>query len=161
RYRDQKHQAPKRFVPLEKQRSPLPRKSPAMDVPTTTSPSLLSHGDNNVGHGEGDRPRPILRRLCRSCSECLRKKKSCDGQRPCRRCVRSGDQCTYSERRRYGEGPHAQKRQPRGPDRDGVNAKEVLLHSTTGVLMTSGMLPFKRCRLSASPATGLVGMQEN
>ncbi|CAM9742317.1 unnamed protein product [Ectocarpus sp. 6 AP-2014] len=27
--------------------------------------------------------------------------------------------------------------------------------------MTSGMLPFKRCRLSASPATGLVGMQEN
>ncbi|CAN0188031.1 unnamed protein product [Ectocarpus sp. 4 AP-2014] len=53
------------------------------------------------------------------------------------------------------------RHRPQGPDRDGVNAKEVLLHSTTGALMTSGMLPFKRCKLSASPATGLVGMQEN
>ncbi|CAN0350071.1 unnamed protein product [Ectocarpus sp. 12 AP-2014] len=53
-----------------------------------------------------------------------------------------------------------QRHRPQGPDQDGVNTKEVLLHSTTGALMTSGV-PFKRCRLSASPATGLVGMQEN
>ncbi|CAM9741827.1 unnamed protein product [Ectocarpus sp. 6 AP-2014] len=100
--------------------------------------------------------------MCRSCSECGRKKKSCDGKRPCGRCVRSGDQCTYSERRhRYDDRRHVQRHRPQGPDRDGMNAKEVLLHSTTGALVTSGMLPFKRCRLSASPATGLVGMQEN
>ncbi|CAM9385332.1 unnamed protein product [Ectocarpus sp. 8 AP-2014] len=132
-----------------------------MDASTTASPSL-NHGDNDVGHEEGSCSRPILRRMRRSCSECGRKKKSCDGQRPCGRCARSGDQCTYSERRhRYDYRRHVQRHRPQGPDRDGVNAKEVLLHSTTGALMTSGMLPFKRCRLSASPAAGLVGMQEN
>eukprot|EP00903_Cladosiphon_okamuranus_P015988 g14766.t1 len=36
------------------------------------------------------------------------------------------------------------------------------MHSTFGaVLGHKNILPFKRCRLSASPATGLVGMQEN
>ncbi|CAM9883013.1 unnamed protein product, partial [Ectocarpus sp. 12 AP-2014] len=78
------------------------------------------------------------------------------------RCVRSGDQCTYSERRhRYDYRRHMQRQPLQGPHRDGVNAKDSLLHSATGALVTSDMLPFKRCRLSASPATGLVGMQEN
>ncbi|CAM9890279.1 unnamed protein product [Ectocarpus sp. 12 AP-2014] len=132
-----------------------------MDVSTTTSPSW-SHGNNHVGHEEGNHLRPILRRMCRSCSECARKKKSCDGKRPCGRCMRSGDQCTYSERRRYGERARMQRHQPQGPDRNGMKAEDALLDSTTGALVTSGMLPFKsRCRLSASPATGLVGMQEN
>ncbi|CAN0559875.1 unnamed protein product, partial [Ectocarpus sp. 12 AP-2014] len=57
-------------------------KSPAMDASTTTSPSL-NHRNNDVGHEEGDCSRPILRRMRRSCSECGRRKKSCDGQRPC------------------------------------------------------------------------------
>ncbi|CAM9214136.1 unnamed protein product [Ectocarpus sp. 12 AP-2014] len=131
-----------------------------MDASTSTSPSL-SHGDNDVRHEEENRSRPILRIMCRSCSECGRKKKSCDGKRPCGRCVRSGDHCTYSERRRYGERARMQRHRPHGPFRNGVRAKEVLLHSTTDALVTSGILPFKRCRLSASPATGLVGMQEN
>ncbi|CAM9742247.1 unnamed protein product, partial [Ectocarpus sp. 6 AP-2014] len=105
-----------------------------------------------------------------SCAGCVGAAQNADEKRRvvmvndlvARRCVRSGDQCTYSERRhRYDYRRHVQRHRPLGPDRDGVNAKEVLLHSTTGVLMTSGMLPFKRCRLSASPATGLVGMQEN
>ncbi|CAB1099293.1 unnamed protein product [Ectocarpus sp. CCAP 1310/34] len=79
-----------------------------------------------------------------------------------RRCVQSGDQYTYSERwHQYDYRRHMQRHRSQGPDRYGVNAKEVLLHSTTGALKTSGMLPFKRCGLSASPATGLVGMQEN
>ncbi|CBN75491.1 expressed unknown protein [Ectocarpus siliculosus] len=81
--------------------------------------------------------------MCRSCSECARKKKSCDGKRPCGRCVRSGDQCTYSERRRYGERARMRQHQPQGPDRNGIKAKDVLLHSTTGALVTSGVLPFK------------------
>ncbi|CAM9342421.1 unnamed protein product [Ectocarpus sp. 12 AP-2014] len=132
-----------------------------MDASTTTSASL-NHGDNDVGHEEGICSLPILRRMRRSCSECGRKKKSCDGQRPCGRCVRSGDECTYSERRhRYDYRRHMQRHRFQGPDRDDVNSKEVLLNSTTGAFMTSDMLPFKRCRLSASPATGLVGMQEN
>lgn len=61
-----------------------------------------------------------------------------------RRCVRSGDQCMYSVRRQRGDRAHMQQYQPQGPDRDGVNADEVLLHSTTGALITSGVLPLKR-----------------
>ncbi|CAN0460164.1 unnamed protein product, partial [Ectocarpus sp. 8 AP-2014] len=44
---------------------------------------------------------------------------------------------------------------------DDVNVEEALLHHTTGALLSPSVLPLKRCRLSASPATGLVGMQEN
>ncbi|CAM9951534.1 unnamed protein product [Ectocarpus fasciculatus] len=91
----------------------------------------------------------------RSCSECGRKKRSCDGQRPCGRCVVSGSDCTYTERRRHVHQPRRQQ------DRDDVDVKGVLLHHTTGALGSSAVLPWKRCRLSASPATGLVGMQEN
>ncbi|CAM9752876.1 unnamed protein product [Ectocarpus fasciculatus] len=113
----------------------------------------------------------------RSCSECGRKKKSCDGQQPCGRCVESGSQCTYSKRRWHLAQPHQHQRQSQRLDRDGARGREVLLESThPGALAASGMLPMKRYytlsssgqlaipimfRLSASPATGLVGMQEN
>ncbi|CAM9737968.1 unnamed protein product [Ectocarpus fasciculatus] len=42
-----------------------------------------------------------------------------------------------------------------------MNSTELLRHSSSGALVACGMLPLKRFRLSASPATGLVGMQEN
>ncbi|CAM9247501.1 unnamed protein product [Ectocarpus fasciculatus] len=42
-----------------------------------------------------------------------------------------------------------------------MQSTEVLRHSSAGALLACGMLPLKRLRLSASPATGLVGMQEN
>ncbi|CAN0026666.1 unnamed protein product [Ectocarpus sp. 4 AP-2014] len=42
-----------------------------------------------------------------------------------------------------------------------MQSTELLRHSSSGALLACGMLPVKRFRLSASPATGLVGMQEN
>ncbi|CAM9453110.1 unnamed protein product [Ectocarpus fasciculatus] len=74
----------------------------------------------------------------RSCSECGRKKRSCDGQRPCGRCVVSGSDCTYTERRRHVHQPRRQQ------DRDDVDVKGVLLHHTTGALGSSAVLPWKR-----------------
>ncbi|CAN0519507.1 unnamed protein product, partial [Ectocarpus sp. 8 AP-2014] len=53
-------------------------------------------------------------------------------------------------------------RQPQSPDLDGVRNSEALLQSSPpGERVSSGMLPLKRFRVSASPATGLVGMEEN
>ncbi|CAM9901202.1 unnamed protein product [Ectocarpus fasciculatus] len=113
--------------------------------------------------------RPALPGMRRSCSECGRKKKSCDGQQPCGRCVRSGNECTYSKRRWHLPKPHQEQRQRQGPDRDGAHDRDLMLQSsppgvlsTTGrALATTGRIPLKRVRLSASPATGLVGMREN
>ncbi|CAN0123290.1 unnamed protein product [Ectocarpus sp. 6 AP-2014] len=124
-----------------------------------TSGTEPSKGNNDDGTAAC--LRPILPGIRRSCSECGRKKKRCDGQRPCRRCVRSDSQCTYSKRRRSLLQPHKQTHL-RQPDRDGAHGGEVPLHSTPpGALATSGRLPLARFGLSASPATGLVGMQEN
>ncbi|CAM9379178.1 unnamed protein product, partial [Ectocarpus fasciculatus] len=78
-----------------------------------------------------------------------------------RRCVGSGSQCVYGKRRGNIPPKHKQSH-PRRPDRDGAHGGEILLQSTPpGPLATSGRLPLTRFRLSASPATGLVGMQEN
>ncbi|CAN0097920.1 unnamed protein product, partial [Ectocarpus sp. 13 AM-2016] len=78
------------------------------------------------------------------------------------RCVKSGSQCTYSRRRWHLPQALQQERQPERPYRDGTHAREAPLHSTPpGVFVSSGMLPMKRVRLRASPATGLVGLQEN
>ncbi|CAM9299056.1 unnamed protein product [Ectocarpus sp. 8 AP-2014] len=106
--------------------------------------------------------RPTLPGMRRSCTECGRKKKRCDGLQPCRRCVGSGGQCAYIMRRWHLPKPHQQQHRPQRPDRDGAHGREVLLQlAQPGALVTCGMLPLKRFRLSASPATGLVGMQEN
>ncbi|CAM9497763.1 unnamed protein product, partial [Ectocarpus sp. 13 AM-2016] len=78
-----------------------------------------------------------------------------------RRCVRSGSKCTYSKRQRRLLQTHKQPHL-RQPDRDGAHGGEVPLHSTPpGALAKSGRLPLTRFGRSASPATGLVGMQEN
>ncbi|CAM9443720.1 unnamed protein product [Ectocarpus sp. 12 AP-2014] len=96
----------------------------------------------------------------RSCCECGRKKRKCDGLAPCSRCLVSGVQCTYSKRKPHQPQPqHQHHRRPRSPA--GMQSTELLRHSSSGALQACGMLPLKRFRLSASPATGFVGMQEN
>ncbi|CAN0140050.1 unnamed protein product, partial [Ectocarpus sp. 12 AP-2014] len=76
------------------------------------------------------------------------------------RCLGSGVQCTYSKRKPHQpQNQHQHRRRPRGPV--GIQSTKLLRHSSSGALLACGMLPLKRFRLSASPATGLVGMQEN
>ncbi|CAN0123755.1 unnamed protein product [Ectocarpus sp. 6 AP-2014] len=96
----------------------------------------------------------------RSCCECGRKKRRCDSMAPCSRCLASGVQCTYIKRKpRQPQPQHRHQHNPRGPV--GMQSTELLRHSSSGALLACGMLPLKRFRLNASPATGLVGMQEN
>ncbi|CAM9899503.1 unnamed protein product [Ectocarpus fasciculatus] len=76
--------------------------------------------------------------------------------------MRSGNQCTYNKRRWRLTQAHQEQHQPRSRDRNGVNGRDLMRQSSPpGASATSGRLPFKRFRFSASPATGLVGMQEN
>ncbi|CAM9545027.1 unnamed protein product, partial [Hapterophycus canaliculatus] len=81
----------------------------------------------------------------------------------CSRCVRSESECSYSKRRWHHPDHTKDKQQdvPQQRDRDAKHASEDLDHSTPGALLDGRMLPLKRCRLRASPATGLVGMREN
>ncbi|CAM9443790.1 unnamed protein product, partial [Ectocarpus sp. 12 AP-2014] len=96
----------------------------------------------------------------RSCFECGRKKRKCDGLAPCSRCLGSEVQCTYIKRKPHQpQNQHRHQHNPRGPA--GMQSTELLRHSSSGALLVCGMLPLKRFRLSASPATGFVGMQEN
>ncbi|CAM9723979.1 unnamed protein product [Scytosiphon promiscuus] len=99
----------------------------------------------------------------RSCETCRRKKKRCDGEQPCSRCVRSESKCIYDKNRWHhcNQPQHEQERRPHQSGRQAVYSREHRFHSTSGALMEYQTLPFKRCRLRASPATGLVGMQEN
>ncbi|CAN0488545.1 unnamed protein product, partial [Ectocarpus sp. 8 AP-2014] len=78
------------------------------------------------------------------------------------RCVGSGNSCLYTKRRWHLPQAHREQSLPRPRDRDGADGGDLMLQSSpSGALATSGRLPFKRFRLSASPATGLVGMQES
>ncbi|CAM9112274.1 unnamed protein product [Ectocarpus sp. 13 AM-2016] len=87
----------------------------------------------------------------RSCSECVRKKRKCDGLTPCSRCRKAGVRCTYTKRKWHQRQPgHQQQHHLNGP---------AAMQSTDS--SSGGMLALKRFRLGASPATGLVGMQEN
>ncbi|CAM9148614.1 unnamed protein product [Ectocarpus sp. 8 AP-2014] len=97
----------------------------------------------------------------RSCCECGRKKRKCDGLAPCSRCLGSGVQSTYSKRKPHLPQPqHRHQHHPHDPA--GTKSAEFRQrHSSSGTLVACGMLPLKRFRLSASPATGLVGMREN
>eukprot|EP00903_Cladosiphon_okamuranus_P015990 g14768.t1 len=104
---------------------------------------------DNARKGGGLKPAPVLNALRRSCDACRRRKKKCDGERPCRRCLGVEEKCTYSKRR--WPWPSSRQQQQRQP-RLGVHRSQVLLLNPTSL---------KRCRLSASPATGLVGMREN
>ncbi|CAM9393289.1 unnamed protein product, partial [Hapterophycus canaliculatus] len=79
------------------------------------------------------------------------------------RCVRTESECKYIKRRWHHGDPlqHRQQDHPRQSDHDAMLVGEDAVHPTSGALVKHRMLPFKRCRLRASPATGLVGMQEN
>ncbi|CAM9403759.1 unnamed protein product, partial [Ectocarpus sp. 8 AP-2014] len=135
----------------------------------------------------------------KSCVECTRKKKKCDGMTPCSRCLESGIRCTYMKRKWHQRQPGHQQQ----PHRRGLAAMQST-DSSSSAIVACGILPLKRyelkedkgcseeastscvpyqarafgmviprlktvlytfCiarfRLSASPATGLVGMQEN
>ncbi|CAM9567130.1 unnamed protein product, partial [Hapterophycus canaliculatus] len=96
---------------------------------------------------------------------------------PCRsRCLRTESECRYSKRRWHHPNPlqHQHQCQIHQSGGEAVHAREDLVHLTPGGLLEGRMLPLKRyltplveaitrrvCRLRASPATGLVGMQEN
>eukprot|EP00752_Nemacystus_decipiens_P008860 g7906.t1 len=120
-----------------------------METPRA-APAVQAAGSSAAGGEDSPRPArsrsgPILHGMRRSCDSCGRKKRKCDGERPaCRRCVRAGEDCVY--RKRMCHLPVAQQQQH--------------MASST-VMRRDSMLPFKRCSLSPSPATGLVGMQEN
>ncbi|CAM9468849.1 unnamed protein product [Ectocarpus fasciculatus] len=98
------------------------------------------------------------RGIRRSCCECGRQKKKCDGRMPCSRCFGAGVQCIYVKRKSTHP-QYERKQQLRGPA--GTLSTDLLHHSSSGAVLACGTLPLKRLRLSASPATGLVGMQEN
>ncbi|CAM9439113.1 unnamed protein product [Ectocarpus sp. 4 AP-2014] len=74
------------------------------------------------------------------------------------RCFGAGVQCTYIKRKSTHP-QYQRKQQLRGLA--GTQSTELLRHSLSGAFLARDTLPLKRCRLSASPATGLVGMQEN
>ncbi|CBN75398.1 expressed unknown protein [Ectocarpus siliculosus] len=114
-----------------------------------------SGGNSSYGRqGHGTCLRPTLFGMRRSCSECGRKKK--------RRCVKSRSPCKFSKRRWHLPKPPQQEGRPQRLHGDGTHGREPLLKATPpGEFATSGLLPMKRFRLSASPAIGLVGMQEN
>ncbi|CAN0123554.1 unnamed protein product [Ectocarpus sp. 6 AP-2014] len=96
----------------------------------------------------------------KSCCACGRKKRKCDGLMPCSRCLGAGVRCSYSKRKPHQPQPGRQhQRRPRGPA--GMQTADLLRPSASGTLLACRMLPLKRLKSSASPATGLVGMQEN
>ncbi|CAM9554408.1 unnamed protein product [Ectocarpus sp. 4 AP-2014] len=90
----------------------------------------------------------------KSCDRCSFLKRKCDGSTPCRRCVDMGmeDGCTYSRRRARTCKPHQKRRSL--TDTEGATKAEARHRGPQHVAI-------KRFRLSASPATGLVGMQES
>ncbi|CAN0483741.1 unnamed protein product [Ectocarpus sp. 12 AP-2014] len=92
----------------------------------------------------------------RSCSECVRKKRKCDGLAPCSRCLKAGVPCTYTKRKWHQHQPGHQQQH-----HSNVPAAMQSTDSSFGTLPAGGVLTLKRFRLGASPATGLVGMQEN
>ncbi|CAM9771362.1 unnamed protein product [Ectocarpus sp. 12 AP-2014] len=92
-------------------------------------------------------------RVRKSCDRCRFLKRRCDGSTPCRRCVGMGmeDGCTFSRRRARICKPY----KTRSPtDTEGATKAEARHRGSQDVAI-------KRFRLRASPATGLVGMQEN
>ncbi|CAN0231400.1 unnamed protein product, partial [Scytosiphon promiscuus] len=79
------------------------------------------------------------------------------------RCVHSGCQCNYSKRRWHHPNHTKERQQPLSEERntDADQANADVDHTTPDALLEQRLLPLKRCKLRASPATGLVGMREN
>ncbi|CAM9723910.1 unnamed protein product [Scytosiphon promiscuus] len=107
--------------------------------------------------------KPSQHGMRRSCETCRRKKKRCDGEQPCSRCTRTRSECSYNKSlwHHSDEPRHLQQRRPHQSDREVVYSREHRFHPTPCAPTEDRVLPFKRCRLRASPATGLVGMREN
>lgn len=62
-----------------------------------------------------------------------------------RRCVRSGNRCTFSKRRWHLPEPHREQPQPLGPGRDGAHGTDLIFQSSPpGPLATTGRIPLKR-----------------
>ncbi|CAM9686610.1 unnamed protein product, partial [Ectocarpus sp. 12 AP-2014] len=130
------------------------------------------------------------RQTYKSCTFCAKRKRACDSQRPrCSLCIeKKQPSCHYPLKplpKRAAAKPAAARRLSSTSSSSfdcsissGVasiakrlaKAPEVASHGTGGVLATvdtrsmptvRGRMSLKRCRLSASPATGLVGMPEN
>ncbi|CAM9613649.1 unnamed protein product [Ectocarpus sp. 12 AP-2014] len=128
--------------------------------------------------------------LKKSCDFCFKRRKRCDGraQRRCSFCVEKGrPECHYSTRSLPSMSSKTPTVVPTSGEEDGVrgdspqtglslwagaeadndgNADAGAQHtakkgSGTAVGVTGLVLPFKRARLSASPATGLAGLLEN
>lgn len=111
----------------------------------------------------------ISKSIRKACDFCHSRKKLCngDGSSTCSLCIAKGEICVYSKRR-----PHKTKQRiSRTGARKGANgstsstsARRRLDPTTTRQGCDRGVRnlgSLQRCRLSASPATGLVGMQEN
>ncbi|CAN0152434.1 unnamed protein product [Scytosiphon promiscuus] len=94
----------------------------------------------------------------RSCDACGRKKRRL-------RCDQLRSRCLQLRQKRWHhckQHQHEQQRRPLQSDRDAVFSREDRSHSTSCTLMEHQIMPFKRyVTFRASPATGLVGMQEN
>ncbi|CAN0095400.1 unnamed protein product, partial [Ectocarpus fasciculatus] len=130
------------------------------------------------------------RETYKSCTFCAKRKRACDSRRPrCSLCVEKNQpHCHYPLkplRKRASAKPAAARRLSSSSSsssdcsissRDASKTKRlaaaptVASFGTGGVLATvdarsmpavPGRMSLKRCRLSASPATGFVGMQEN
>eukprot|EP00752_Nemacystus_decipiens_P005054 g4589.t1 len=125
---------------------------------SAAQPWRKSVHDPDARKREAAKPTPYGMR--RSCELCRRRKKKCDGGRPCRRCLGAGSECMYIMRRWHQSPQQQQQQQQRG--RSGsVHPSQVVQHSAPEAGYVQGTLSLKRCRLSASPATGLIGMREN
>ncbi|CAN0185752.1 unnamed protein product [Scytosiphon promiscuus] len=122
----------------------------------------MADGKNRCERKDAISTSSCLDGMRRSCDACGRKKKRCDGHHPCSRCARSADHCEYSKRQWHHKGrtTHRNRRQPRS-SRDAPHVGKDSVRSILDALVERRMLPLKRCRLRASPATGLVGMHEN
>ncbi|CAM9664257.1 unnamed protein product [Ectocarpus sp. 4 AP-2014] len=98
----------------------------------------------------------------KSCDRCSHLKRKCDGSTPCRRCVGMGmeDGCTYSRRRARTCKPHQKIPLTDAEEATKAEARHRGSHDEARH-RGSQDVAIKRLRLSASPATGLVGMQEN
>ncbi|CAM9144452.1 unnamed protein product, partial [Ascophyllum nodosum] len=125
------------------------------------SPMLLSAQQSRLSSLYGPTTMSTARRAAdgntslakrKSCDFCYTHKKKCggDGVNPCRRCARKGEHhpCIYSARKRK-----ERRRQSRDsfPEATQTSAETELV----------GAQSLTRYTLSASPATGLIGMPEN
>eukprot|EP00903_Cladosiphon_okamuranus_P014237 g13226.t1 len=139
---------------------------------------------NTEGKGKRAKAKGATSHLAtkKSCDLCVSRKRKCDGATPCNFCVSRGRECHYSQRRpnrprgyakrlglAMGGGAgghgcgHAHARAWHG--RGDVQEKELAaMQMQMRVQYRQQDTPtvgWKRVRLSASPATGLVGMEEN